>query len=424
MADGPQRLPVDDLLDRAIEALNRGDVDHAHDLAAEVLAAESGNLDAGDLLAARARPEGEIRRLTVMFCDLVGSTELSSRLEPEAYGATVVRYQQLCRSVIEDGYEGSIVSFRGDGVLASFGFPLAHENDVDRAVLAGLDLVDGIERLADELAAEGSDRLRIRVAVHRGLVFLDRETRDLYGFAVNVAARLEGLAEVGTVLVSDEVARLIADRFDLYPHPPQEVKGVAGPLTTHTVVDRRSASSPRSIRAPLVGRDAELDLLRTAWTRARRRRAGDPAVVWPSWARRASGSRGLVEALVHEARADGGTVVTLAGSPLHPGIGLWPVRALIEERAGFTRQLDGATRLARVQALAEAQGLAAGRPPAPRRAPRPRSRLLRLRRRRVRRPPPPGPHRRRRVRDGRVVPRPGWHARRRRGRPLVRRRDA
>ncbi len=90
MAEGPERLPVDDLVDRAIEALNRGDVAHAHDLASEVLAAEAGNLDAGDLLAAQARPEGEIRRLTVMFCDLVGSTELSSRLEPEAYRSVVV----------------------------------------------------------------------------------------------------------------------------------------------------------------------------------------------------------------------------------------------------------------------------------------------------------------------------------------------
>ena len=139
--------------------------------------------------------------------------------------------------MIEGRYEGSIVSFRGDGVLASFGFPVAHENDVDRAVHCGARPARG-HRAAGRRADRRwlGDPLSIRVAVHRGLVFLDRDTRDLYGFAVNVAARLEGLAEVGTLLVSDEVGRLIGDRFDLRPHPPREVKGVAGAIATHTVL--------------------------------------------------------------------------------------------------------------------------------------------------------------------------------------------
>jgi class 3 adenylate cyclase/tetratricopeptide (TPR) repeat protein len=342
------------MLDQAIDALNRGDVAGAHGLANEVLSVEAGNLEAGDLLAAKAAPEGELRRLTVMFCDLVGSTELSERLEPEAYHSLLIRYQDLCREVVEGRYEGWVVAFRGDGVLAAFGFPVAHENDVDRAVLAGLDLVAAIERLGEDLAREGHDRLLVRVAVHKGLVYLDRSTKDLYGLAVNVAARLEGLAAIGTLLVSDEVAQLVGGRFDLEAHPAREVKGVAAPLVTHTVLGPRAGGSPAP-RA-FVGRTEELGALRAAWGRSLsgERSTGDcVAIVGEA----GIGKTRLVDALAHEARVEGATVLTLPGSPLHTGVGLWPYRAFIEGQLGFTRQTDGATRVERLRALVTERGL-------------------------------------------------------------------
>lgn len=356
MTDTARRSAVDELLDRAIVALNSGDVARAHQLADQVLQAESGNAEAGDLLAAQVRPDGEIRRLTVMFCDLVGSTELSERLEPETYHAVLARYQELCRSVVEDRYDGSIVSFRGDGILASFGFPSAHEDDVDRAVLAGLDLQADLQALASAVIAEGGDGLSVRVAVHKGVVFLDRKAKDLYGFAVNVAARLESLAAAGTVLISEDVRRLLGDRFALDEHEPRTVKGVASPLKTFTVLGHRGRASRRG--SPLIGRQAEVDVLLAAWRDAvdGTRLPGEcVAIVGEA----GIGKSRLATALRDRAADDDAVVVELDGSPLHTDHGLWVIKALVDARCGATRQTAGDDRLRRLVELVGAQGLGA-----------------------------------------------------------------
>ncbi len=339
---------IEELLEKAIAAFNRGEVAHAHSIAGEVLASDQGNLDAGELLANTVRPEGEIRRLTVMFCDLVGSTEMSSRLEPETYRTIVARCQAICRSVIEQRYGGSIVSLKGDGILASFGFPVAHENDAERAVHAGLDLLAAVRPLTDDVARELGETVSLRVAVHKGVVFLDLTERDLYGFAVNVAARLEGLATPGTLLISDDVKRLVADRFDLEEHEPRAVKGVASPLVTYTVLGEHEGSTLRRFTGQLIGRDEELEALRDRWKRARdteREPAECAAVVGDA----GIGKSRLVAALVDAVEGDGGVVVEIAGAPLETGSGLWPIRRLIETRAGFFRGADSIERLHRLR---------------------------------------------------------------------------
>lgn len=136
---------IDELLDRAVAAINRGDRVSASALAGQVLAVDPGNAE--DLLAAPG--EGEIRRLTILFADLVDSTVLSTRVEPETYRMVVGRYRDLVLRVL-DRYEGHVGSTKGDGLLAVFGHPTAHEDDAGRAVLAGLEITREVARLGEE----------------------------------------------------------------------------------------------------------------------------------------------------------------------------------------------------------------------------------------------------------------------------------
>ena len=356
MSDPVGRTSTDVLLEQAIAALNRGDVAEAHALADEVLATDADNADAAHLLETSSAPAGEIRRLTVVFCDLVGSTELSARMEPEAYHSVLLRYQDLCRAVLEDRYQGSIISFRGDGVLAAFGFPEAHEDDVDRAVQGSLDLLQAMERLSVHLVADTGAPLQARVAAHKGVVFLDRAQRDLYGFAVNVAARLEALAEPGTLVVSDEVRSFLGDHYVVESHPPREVKGVAQPLASHTVRAHRPRRSATSSAGPLIGRDDERATLVAAWQAARdgsRVRGSSVAVIGEA----GIGKSRLVSELCLEAAVDGAAVIELAGSPLQTTSGLWPVRRLLEDRSDVTLLADGPERLRRLRDLVSGAGL-------------------------------------------------------------------
>src|SRR6187431_3102285 len=122
-----------------------------------------GSQPQGDLTAR----VGELRRLTFMYCDVVGSTELSGRQDPETYRDVMRRYRDACRDVIESRFEGHVVHEKGDGALAMFGFPVAHENDTERAVRAGLALVEAVRQLSDgPVAAAGGEPLDVRVGVH------------------------------------------------------------------------------------------------------------------------------------------------------------------------------------------------------------------------------------------------------------------
>ena len=186
---------IDELLDRAVAAINRGDRAVATALAGQVLAIDQDNVEAEDLLAAPSDP-GEIRRLTIFFADLVDSTALSTRVEPETYRLLVGRYrEQVLRAV--NRYEGHIGSTKGDGVLAVFGHPIAHEDDVRRAVHAGLDITREVARLSGQARRRFGIEINVRVGVHRGLVYLDTVQDDVYGLAANLAARVSGLAPPG-----------------------------------------------------------------------------------------------------------------------------------------------------------------------------------------------------------------------------------
>ena len=237
MSPGESGASIDELLDRAVRAINEGDRATATTLAGQVLSVDQGNPEAEDLLTAPAR-YGEIRRLTIMFADLVDSTALSTRLEPETYRTLVGRYRDEVRRVI-DRYEGHISSIKGDGLLVVFGHPKAHENDVRRAIAAGLDITRAVAQLSEQAERKFGVAINVRVGIHRGLVYLDTDQDDVYGFAANLSARLCGVAEPGTVAVSDAVAPLVGDSFELDTRPPVPVKGVDGLISHHQVLAER-----------------------------------------------------------------------------------------------------------------------------------------------------------------------------------------
>ena len=224
----------------------------------------------------------ERRQLTVMFCDLVGSTELSARLDPEDLREVISGYHRAVAEVVA-GFDGFVAKYMGDGVLVYFGYPSAHEDDAERAVRAGLDLIDTVGRLDVK-----SVRLQARVGIATGLVVVgdligegSAQEQSVVGETPNLAARLQALAEPDVVVIAAGTRRLVGDFFEYRDLGAVEVKGIAGPVPAWQVL-RTSGVASRfealrgSALTPLVGRDEEIDLLLRRWARAK---AGDGQVV-------------------------------------------------------------------------------------------------------------------------------------------------
>ena len=345
--DGSPRrdASIDEALDRAVAAINRGDRATATALAGQVLTVDRGNVDAEDLLTAPASG-GEIRRLTILFADLVDSTVLSTRVEPETYRMLVGRYRDLVLTIV-DRYEGHIGSTKGDGLLAVFGHPKAHEDDVRRAVLAGLEITREVTILSEQAKRRFGIEITVRVGVHRGLVYLDTAQDDVYGLAANLAARVSGLAPPGALVVSAAIAPLIKGAFELRARPPAAVKGVEGPLAHHLVVGERTQPA-RVGRGPLVGRDREVGRLTKNWARAQAGTLSTPGVVFRG--EPGIGKSRLASAVAELVDGSGAAVLELMGSPFHTDTGLHPVRTLLERRCGIGRLTEPGERLRLLQA--------------------------------------------------------------------------
>jgi len=190
-------------------------------------------------------PPAERRALTVMFCDLVGSTALSGRLDPEDLRDLLAAYQHHVTAVVEAA-RGRVARYEGDGVLAYFGYPAASEDDAERAVRAGLELAGGIG-----LSGAG-ERLSVRVGIATGVVVVGELVRSgvadnppVVGETPNLAARLQALAEPGTVLVSNATRRLTGGLFDYRDGGPRHLEGFAGPIRVWRVVGARVTSRPK-----------------------------------------------------------------------------------------------------------------------------------------------------------------------------------
>ncbi|WP_283809210.1 adenylate/guanylate cyclase domain-containing protein, partial [Bradyrhizobium pachyrhizi] len=196
------------------------------------------DLNHAELIAAPVSPhDAERRHLTVMFCDLVGSTALSARLDPEDMWEVIRAYRAACAQVITT-YDGAVARFIGDGILAYFGYPRAHEDDAERAVRAGLDVIAAIGKL-ETRADEG---VAVRIAIASGLVVVGdlvsggaSEEQALVGDAPNIAARLQSLAEPGVVVVAASTRRLLGNLFTLRNLGRREVKGISEPIAVWAV---------------------------------------------------------------------------------------------------------------------------------------------------------------------------------------------
>src|SRR5579859_3902316 len=226
---------------------------------------------AAKLEAARASRSmvGERRTVTLLFCDVKGSTALAEQMDPEAWAAIMNRaFEYLTGPVYR--YEGTIARLMGDAVLAFFGAPLAHEDDPRRAVLAGLDIVAGIAGFREQLRQEQGLDFNVRVGINTGLVMVGAVGSDLFmeytamGDAVNLAARMEQTARPGTVQIAGDTYRLVAPLFDCEPLGEIEVKGKSQPVPAYRVRGRKAEPGSlrgletRGVSSPLVGRDAEL----------------------------------------------------------------------------------------------------------------------------------------------------------------------
>jgi class 3 adenylate cyclase len=181
---------------------------------------------------AEHEPEAERRQLTVLFCDLVGSTALSAGLDPEDL-REIIRAYHRCVGAVVERYEGNVAKYMGDGVLAYFGYPQAHEDDPERAIRAGLDLVDAVARLNPR----GDLALQVRVGVATGVVVVgdligtgEAQERTVVGETLNLASRLQALAEPGSVVVGPSVRRLAGVMFDYADLGAHDLKGFAAPV--------------------------------------------------------------------------------------------------------------------------------------------------------------------------------------------------
>jgi class 3 adenylate cyclase/tetratricopeptide (TPR) repeat protein len=300
------------------------------------------------------RADAERRQLTVMFCDLVGSTALSARLDPEEMREVLRAYQEAVVAAV-GRFDGHVAKYLGDGVLVYFGWPRAHEDDAERAIRAGLDAVKAVGAL--ELARDV--RLQARVGIATGLVVAGdlvgsgvTEASAVAGETPNLAARLQGLAEPGAVVIGGATHRSAGALFECAALGSQSLKGFEAPILVWTVVrPRRAESRFDSLRAAhltdLVGREEEIDTLLRRWQRAKR---GEGQIVLISGEPGIGKSR-LAHALKERLAGEPHTPVTLQCSPFHSNSPLHPMIDQLERAAGFEAADSTGAKLDKLEAL-------------------------------------------------------------------------
>jgi class 3 adenylate cyclase/tetratricopeptide (TPR) repeat protein len=294
----------------------------------------------------------ERRHLTILFCDIVGSTALSTRVDPEDLQTMLRQFETCCSEAIRH-YDGHIFRLMGDGVLAYFGFPTAHEDDAERAVNAALMILQSI----GAVATDQIPKIEVRIAIATGLVLvgdLIGEQRDLglVGEAPNLASRLQQLAGPNQILVAPSTRRLLGRLFDFEDLGEHRVKGIDEPIGVWRVLGKRSFASRFESRrtshlTPLVGRKSELDLLREGYEEAKR---GAGRVVLISGEAGIGKSR-LMMALSHHLAWEGCSSIFIQCSAYHASSALHPIIRYLEDAAGIARDDSSAVKLDKLEAF-------------------------------------------------------------------------
>jgi predicted ATPase/class 3 adenylate cyclase len=295
--------------------------------------------------------EAERRQLTVMFCDVVGSTALSARLDPEDLRAVIGRYH-ACVAETASRCDGFVAKYMGDGVLVYFGYPQAHEDDAEQAVRAGLALVNTVPDL------EAPAPLQLRIGIATGLVVVgdligagSAQEQAIVGETPNLAARLQAVAEPNAVVIAEGTRRLIGARFELADLGPLSLKGFAEPTRAWRVLAENRAlgrfEALRSGAAPLVGREEEIELLLRRWTRVKR---GEGQVVLLAGEAGIGKSR-LTAALMQRVAGEPYTRLQYFCSPQHTDSALSPIIGQMERAAELAHDDTPCAKLDKLDAL-------------------------------------------------------------------------
>jgi class 3 adenylate cyclase/predicted ATPase len=302
--------------------------------------------------SAPAQVDAERRQLTVMFCDLVGSTSLSTRFDPEDLREVIGAYHGAVAEIVA-GFDGFVAKYMGDGVLVYFGYPRAHEDDAERAVRAGLGTIDAVGRLDIK-----SIKLQARIGIATGLVVVgdligegSAQEQAVIGETPNLAARLQALATPASLVIGASTRQQIGGLFDLEDLGPQQLAGFGEPQRAWRVSGESGQVSRfealRSQATPLVGREEEVELLLRRWQQAN---TGEGRVVLISGEPGIGKSR-LTAALSEQIADEPHTRLRYFCSPHHQDSALYPFIAQLERAAGFARDDAGEEKLGKLRAL-------------------------------------------------------------------------
>ncbi len=299
-----------------------------------------------------AAPSGERRQLTVMFCDLVGSTALSEKLDPEELRSLLHAYRTLCGEVIAR-YDGFVARYMGDGILTYFGWPTAHEEDAERAVRAALEIVHTVKR------ASSTEDLSVRIGIATGPVVVGEtagagdQSKLAVGRTPNLAARLQGLASADQIVIATSTRRLVGNAFELSNLGEHDLKGIAEPVHAWRVEralvteSRYDAHRGANALTPLVGRKVEVDLLLSRWSQAR---DGEGQVVLLSGEPGIGKSR-ILRALRERLEAQGVQALRFQCSPYYVNSAFWPIIDNLERTLKFARDETADSKLDKLEAL-------------------------------------------------------------------------
>ena len=294
----------------------------------------------------------ERRQVTVMFADLVGSTALSARMDPEDLREVISAYQK-CVAETVGRFDGFVAKYMGDGVLLYFGYPQAHEDDAERAVRAGLEMIAAVAGLNTRTS------LQTRVGIATGVVVVgeligsgEAQERGIVGETPNLAARLQGIAEPGAVVIAESTRKLLGNLFELAGLGAKDLKGITEPVQAWAVmrassVESRFEALHGADLTAFVGREEECELLLRRWSRAK---SGEGQVVLLSGEPGIGKSR-LTAALLERLGGEPYTRLRYFCSPQHPDSVLYPIIGQIERAAGLARDDTPKTRLDKLDAV-------------------------------------------------------------------------